>query len=140
MKNKFWKIYEVFRIIWNLFWKFLSFISVLVCSKEFNLALNAVWIIVLFWLFGCMKCYEFYRVDFSMYLLSEVILLNLNTICVMSYSIISMSLKSLILFLEWLNEQVCERWSSRWLSTIVWVYECCPGVKREQNDPLEGYI
>ena len=34
--------------MWGLFWKILSFISVVVCSEGFNLTPNAVWIIVLF--------------------------------------------------------------------------------------------
>ena len=50
--DKFWKIYEVFIIIWSLFGKMLSFISIVVCSIEFNLALSTIWIIVLFWLNG----------------------------------------------------------------------------------------
>ena len=70
--DKFWKNYEVFIIIWSLFWKMLSFISVVVCPIEFNLALSTIWIIVLFWLNGCMKWHEFYRVDYSMYILFEV--------------------------------------------------------------------
>ena len=71
--DKFWKIYEVFIIICSLFWKFSNFISIVVCPIEFNLALSTISIIVLFWLNVCMKWHEFYRVDYSMYILFEVI-------------------------------------------------------------------
>ena len=87
--DKFWKIYGTFISLWSIFWTIFSFISVVVCSVEFNLVLGAVWINDLFWLFGCIKWYETYRVDCSLYFLFEVILLNLNVVCVLSYLFLS---------------------------------------------------
>ena len=71
--DKFLKIYEVFISIWSLFWKILSFLNVVVCPIEFNISLSTICIIVSFWLNGCMKWHEFYRVDYSMYIQFEVI-------------------------------------------------------------------
>ena len=71
--DKFWKIYGTFLRIWSMFWKILSFISVVVCTIEFNLVLGAAWVNVLFWLNGYMTWYEFYRIDCSLYLLFAVI-------------------------------------------------------------------
>ena len=38
------------------------------------------------------------------------------------------------------------KWTNVWMMKLkvalnnIWVYEMLPGVKSEQNDPLEGYI
>jgi len=74
--NKFWKIYGTFISIWSMFWKLLSFISVVVCSVQFNLVLGVVSVNVLSRLNSCMKWYEFFRSNYSVYLLFRVILLN----------------------------------------------------------------
>ena len=87
--DKFWKIYEVFIRIWSLFWKILGFISIVFCSKEFNLFLGVVWINVLLWINGCMFWYEIYRIDYSVYLLFGVIFSDFTTECVLSCLIIS---------------------------------------------------
>ena len=88
---KFWKNYGTFINIWSMLWKILSLITIVVCSIEFNLFLGAVWINDLFWLFDYIKWYETYRVDFSLYFLFEVIFLNLNAVCGLSYSFLSKS-------------------------------------------------
>ena len=87
--HKFLKIYSTFISIWRLLRKILSFISVVVCSEEFNLALGVVWITVLLWLISGLKWHEIFRVDCSLYYLFEVILLHLNAGCFLSYSILS---------------------------------------------------
>ena len=73
---KFWTIYRKFRGIWSMFWEIFSFISVFICSVEFNLVLGVVWVNVLSWLNGCMKWYEFFRSNYSVCLMFRVIFLN----------------------------------------------------------------
>ena len=74
--NKFWKIYGTLLSIWSMLWKFLSFISFVVCSVEFNLVLGVVWVIELFWIIGCMNWYEIFRINYSIYLMFRVFFLN----------------------------------------------------------------
>ena len=87
--DKFWKIYGTFISIWSLFWEILSFISLIVCSIEFNLVLGVVRVNVLFWIIGYIKWYEIYRIEFSLYFLFELIFMNLNVSWVLSYLILS---------------------------------------------------
>ena len=53
--DKFWTIYRTFISIWSLFWEYLSFISVVVCSIEIHLCLN----IICFEYFSCIHALLF---------------------------------------------------------------------------------
>ena len=54
--DKFWTIYRTFISIWSLFWEYLSFISVVVCSIEIHLCLN----IICFEYFSCIHALLFW--------------------------------------------------------------------------------
>ena len=57
--DKFWKIYGTFISIWVMFWKFLSFIGVVVCSIEINLCLNII-------------CFEYFSCNHALLFLAKL--------------------------------------------------------------------
>ena len=115
--NKFWKFYGTFLSIWSMFWKILSFISVIVCSVEFNLVLGVVWVIELLWIIGCTKWYEIFRINYFVYLLFRVIFLNF---LLFECWVVDL-LANHVLFAIWNNYHLLYEDSV----VLLWSWSCC---------------
>ena len=115
--DKFWKMYGTFMSIWSMFWKILSFISVVVCSVVFNLVLGVVWVNELFWIIGCMNWYEIFRINYSVYLLFRVFFLNF---LLFEYWVVDL-LANNVLFAIWNNYHLLYEDSV----VLLWSWSCC---------------